>query len=54
MLSHLERGSSPIDWFVVNYSFTPHIAEFFNTISNLLKLELGFPYILVKAQRGGE
>ena len=46
MWRHLERGSSPIDWCEENYSFSPHIAEFINTTSNVLFLVMP-PFLML-------
>lgn len=50
MWSTFEPGSSPIDWCEENYTFSPSIAEFVNTFSNILFFV--FPPVLIYLFRG--
>ncbi len=46
MFHHLDRGSSPGDWWEENYTFTPLIAKFFITVSNFIFLVMP-PFLMV-------
>lgn len=50
MWATLEPGSSPIDWCEGNYKFSPLIAEFVNTFSNIIYVVL--PPLLMHLFRG--
>lgn len=50
MWATLEPGSSPIDWCEGNYKFSPLIAEFFNTVTNIIFVIL--PPLLIHLFRG--
>ncbi|KAF5284843.1 hypothetical protein FQR65_LT13395 [Abscondita terminalis] len=50
MWATLEPGSSPVDWCEGNYAFSPLIAEFVNTFSNIIFVVL--PPLLIHLFRG--
>ncbi|KAK5637777.1 hypothetical protein RI129_000040 [Pyrocoelia pectoralis] len=50
MWATLEPGSSPIDWCEGNYKFSPLIAEFVNTVTNIIFVIL--PPLLIHLFRG--